>query len=445
MSENPRYSPSDEEKKNFFKLYLSNVRADIIIGFILVAVITIGAMAIGFLGYHSSFIPADTELNVDLLISMVLNLIQDFPIISYILLVLFVALFFGAIVIGLDARASAITKVVKSMRLDEGKPLKNSSLVYNLSLIGFLLLVIMGMFYNKPLEVLVNISMFCAIFFGIYGFIMIYLNSKLPEYARGSRLWMLIIGIGSAISIIVALLIEKSLLEYGIPLIQKLALVLVVIFLLCRSKMFSRLANGTSTIVDKVWLVVILGCVAIAGTISGVGSIEYGEGLFITFRDIGPILAGIIGGPIVGAIVGIIGGISILVAGGTAAGLGCIGTILAGILAGIMIRVWKGKLTLLRSILLGLGIECLLLLSILPTYLMLTGMSATTTLESILTIAPSMVFAVSLGIVCFWLFTKQYPEYQSAIQKFSIKRIVQDIKDLKSTRTESNDYTEEKK
>jgi len=420
------------QNKVFFKLYLKSVRADILIGFIVVALITLGAMAIGYLGYHSSFIPATEELSVDLLISILLNLVNDYPYISSIILIFFIAIFFGAIVIGLDARASAITNVIKGIGKQEGKPIKNTSLVYNICLIAFIILVIATLFYNKPLEILVNISMFCAIVFGIFGFILIYLNSKLPNYAKGNRLWILLIGIGSVVSIIVALIIEGTLIHYGIPLVQKLALVLVVIFLLTRTKMFKRMVNGLGTITDKIWLILILGCISIAGTIMRV-NIEGASAAFITFGDVGPIIAGIIGGPIVGGITGVIGGIYRLSVGGLTAIPTFISIILAGILSGFILRAWKGKLTFLRSIILSLGIECLFLFSILPTYMMTTGtMTATDTLSTIITLAPSMCLVTTIGIVCFWLFSREYPCFVGPTQKFSFSKIKKEFKDLVS-------------
>ena len=423
----PKTEVTGAERKTLFRTYMKSIRLDILIGFIIVAFLTVGFMAVGYLGMQASLVPAEGELTFDMLLTVTLNFFRAFPFGNQILLLLFVLLFFGALVVGLDAKASAITKVIKQMRSDAGKPVKNSSIVYNLCLTVFSVIGLLGLFFGNPMDIQLFVAMACAVLFGLYGFILIYLNSKLPNYAKGNRLWVLFIGIGSALSIYVALLLEENILESGIPLLQNLALVLIVVFLLCRSKMFKRIVTGKGTLADKVWLILIFGIVSILGTMWGLDAGDY----IINFCDLGAILGGLAGGPVVGGIIGLIGGIYRLTLGGATAVPCFIAIILAGVLSGIAIRLWKGKLTILNLIVLGIAVEGLHLLIIFPTYELLIGtMSAMQVWNALLVTVAPMVCVNVAGLICFYIFCGHLGSFTGPLEKFSITRVKQDIRKL---------------
>ena len=423
--------------KKKFREYITSVRIDILVGFILVAIFTIGFMAVGNIGHYLSFIPHGTELTLDLMLSMVLKLYHAIPYGNVILSVLICLVFFGATVIGMDARASAVTKIVKSMREKAGHPVKNSSLVYNICLLCFSLITAVVLLYNQPLKIMLYVSLICAIFFGIFGFILIYLDSKLPEYARGNRFWVLFIGIGSILSIYLALVLEGSILGIGISLAQKMAIVLVAIFFFTRSRMFKRLVKGTANVFDKFWLIAIFGTISVIGTVWGISADTY----IINFRDLGAILAGIIGGPVVGGIVGVIGGIYRYTMGGVTAIPCCIATLVAGVLSGFLIRYRKGKLTYVWAAVIAVAAECSHLLFIFPTYSMLThAMTASAVLDVIRNTILPMSVSIALGCVCFAWFTREVPVFKGALQRFSFRQEVEDartaISDMKKIREE---------
>jgi len=424
-------------KKKYYE-YLHSVRLDILIGFILVAVITIGFMAIGQIGRVLSFIPHGTEISIDMMMTMVLKLYHSLPFGNLIFFILITVVFFGATVIGLDARASAITKLIKEMRKNAGHPVKNSSLIYNLCLLCFSLIVALVILYNQPLSIMLYISLICAIFFGIFGFILLYLNTKLPEYAQGSRLWILFIGIGSVLSIYFALVLEGSILGMGMQLAQKLIFIIVGLYLFCRSRMFTRLTNGIGTLADKFWLIAILATISVLGTVWG---IQYfaptGELLYvINFRDFGAIIGGIIGGPVIGGIVGLIGGLFRLSSGDVSAIPCCIATIAAGIIAGYLIRYRKGKLTYLWAAIIGIVVESFHMFFIYPTYMMLTHkMTALATLDVIRNIVLPMMVVIIIGLIFFTQFSANVPCFKTAMLPFSFKRVKDDWKELVSTTT----------
>ncbi|HJJ39412.1 MAG TPA: hypothetical protein O0X42_04665, partial [Methanocorpusculum sp.] len=280
---------------------------------------------------------------------------------------------------------------------------------------------------NSPMETIRMISVICAILFGIFGLILLYLNTKLPAYARGSRLWMLFIGIGSVVAIFVALLLEGSLLGGGLEILKNLLLCFVVIYIFIKSKMFKRCVDGTANLADKFWLVVICGAISIYGT---VGGYDMG-GYIINFRDLGPMLAGLIGGPIPGLIAALIGGIYRLSVGGVTAVPCFIATIAAGLIAGFAVRYWKGQLTVPRVILLAVIVECFHILFLFPTYVLLAGtMDAAQIFDVISSTLLSMMVVNAFGLVCFAYFARDSKLFAGSLQRFSLKRLLQEFKDL---------------
>ena len=434
----PKTEVIGEERKTIYTTYLKSVRLDILFGFILVFLLTIGFLAVGYFGMQASLIPHGVELTFDMLMTAAMNFFRVFPFGKQIMLLLFALLFFGALVVSLDARASALTKVIKQLRIESGKPVKNSSIVYNICLLLISTIGLLAMIFGNPLEIQLFVAMSCAILFGLYGFILIYLNSKLPEYAKGNRLWVLFISIGSALSIYFAFVLEGNILSTGVPLLKNLALVLIILFLICRSKMFKRIVSGNGALTDKVWLILILGTVSILGTLWGINAGDY----IINFRDVGAIVGGIIGGPIVGGIIGFIGGIYRLTLGGATAVPCFIATVVAGVVSGFAIRIWKGKRSILKLIILAIVAECLHLLVIFPTYEILFGTMGALEVWDVIrsTIAP-MVGVTAFGLLGFFIFTRKISQFTGPLERFSLTRLKEDIRKLTSRDTDDGDDT----
>ncbi|HJJ35873.1 MAG TPA: Nramp family divalent metal transporter [Methanocorpusculum sp.] len=436
-NEDPNTPPEERfevgNKTQYYR-YMRSVRIDILIGFIIVAVITVGFMMVGYIGRLATFLPEGTEITLDMLLSMVLNLYHSIPYANQIFFIIVSVIFFGAIVVGLDARASAITKIVKDLRIKAGKPIKNTSLVYNLCLLCFSVIAFFTIIYNNPLVTISHVSLICAIFFGIFGFILIYLNRKLPEYAQGNRLWMLFIGIGSVLSIYFALVLEGTLLSSGLNLLKDLALILVLLYLFCRTQMFKRLAEGTSSLADKFWLIIILSAISILATVWGMIPVPGTEGTpvdYLCFCNLGSIIGGVVGGPVIGGIVGVIIGVYRLSLGDVSAIPSFIAIVATGIIAGYMVRHNKGKLSFKLAALLAVTVECLHLLFIYPTYeIILHQLTGPAILDVIRhSILPALLVSIS-ACVCFALFNRNIKCFTLTLRPFSFALLKQEWKEL---------------
>ena len=415
----------------FFKRFIKSVNVDIALGFAIVLLVTFGFMCLGYAGFAVSFMPHGAELNLDILITQVLYLFSSIPFGTYAFLLFVAIIFFGSVVIGIDARAKALTRVVISMREEAGKPKIKGSRIYQIFIWLFVGILILSILMNNPMGTIRTSAVLCALLFGVFGFILIYLNARLPEYARASRLWMLVIAVGSILSVYVALLIEGSFLEFGFPLFENVLVCTVAFYIFCRTKTFQRMADGSANIIDKFWVVFLFGLISVYGTYSGITIAgEYGA-YILNFRDLGAMAAGVLGGPVVGFFAALIGGLYRLSLGGVTAVPCFLATLAAGVLAGFAIRIWQGKLTMRRAATLAVIVELLHLLLIFPIYALATGSMGLAMIQDvILTTTLPMTIVNAAGLMIFAHFAQKYPLLQSGLKKLNLKNLRDEIASL---------------
>jgi len=126
--------------------------------------------------------------------------------------------------------------------------------------------------------------------------------------------------------------------ELLLALVGKISLVIVVAYLITRTKHFHNLIDRRPTFADRLILMLIFGGFSIYGTYSGVEIF----GAIANTRDLGPMVAGLVGGPFMGLGVGLIGGIHRYLLGGFTRLPCALATIISGILGGL-IYLLKGR------------------------------------------------------------------------------------------------------
>lgn len=127
-----------------------------------------------------------------------------------------------------------------------------------------------------------------------------------------------------------------------IPLVNELAVILIVAYLITRTKLYlDVIVNKNLNFKNSLILILVFGGFAIYGTINGVQV----NNVIINVRGIFPAFAGLIAGPIVGLGAGIIGGVHryFYLTGGTYLGSAFI-TILAGLAGGLIYKWNKNKI-----------------------------------------------------------------------------------------------------
>ncbi|MBI5680101.1 MAG: SpoIIE family protein phosphatase [Methanobacterium sp.] len=116
-------------------------------------------------------------------------------------------------------------------------------------------------------------------------------------------------------------------------LIEKTCVIIVIAYIVSRIKYFQEILDGKFTLKNQAIIILIFGVISIFGSFSGVDVF----GAIANVRDLGPMIAGLVGGPIIGLGAGLIGGLFryFFLEGPTT--LACsIATILAGLFAGLV-------------------------------------------------------------------------------------------------------------
>ena len=118
-----------------------------------------------------------------------------------------------------------------------------------------------------------------------------------------------------------------------------MAVIAVVAYLVSRTNWFFDLCNRKITLRNGLLIVGIFGAMSILGNYSGVEIL----GAIANVRDLGPMIAGLVGGPIVGLATGLIGGAYRYSMGGFTAVPCSLATVLSGLFGGL-VWIWKKRL-----------------------------------------------------------------------------------------------------
>ncbi len=139
-----------------------------------------------------------------------------------------------------------------------------------------------------------------------------------------------------------------------IDLIGTMSVVAVVAYIVTRSRAYAAIIEHRMTWGHRAWIALLFGLFSIYGTIGGVKILD----AIANIRDLGPVLAGLIGGPLVGLLAGLIGAVHRYFQGGFTA-LSCsISTILAGLFGGLFYLKAKGDFPQVKTaVVLMVGIE----------------------------------------------------------------------------------------
>ncbi len=344
----------DRHGESYFRAHMRSVNINLVLVFVIVGVFAFAFIAIGYAGLHGH---GAGHHSLEEVLGGVVHVLSDLPYAPTVFLITGFFTLFGATMSGMDGRARAIASILRSTTAVD---LEEKTL-YRIILLVFAGIMLFVIFFGNPQAVIHHVSAAASIMFAVLGFLIIYLDSRLPVYARGSRKWLAVMGIGSIVFLGVALLQEEMYLTFGIPLLERLAVLGCVLYFLLKTNLIQRAIAGYLTPFDTAAVVVIFSLFSIYGTVRG---IPFGD-VIINFRDLGPIIAGLLGGPVAGLLTGLIGGAYRYSLGGWTA-LPCFaGTVAAGLIAGYFSSRW-GAFTYLRFISLGILVEAVHLLVFVP-------------------------------------------------------------------------------
>ncbi len=131
----------------------------------------------------------------------------------------------------------------------------------------------------------------------------------------------------------------SSILELLLVLVEKICVIVIIAYLITRTKYFREILDKKFTLKNRAILISIFGAVSIFGTYSGIEIF----GAIANVRDLAPMIAGLIGGPVIGLGAGLIGGIHRYFLEGFTCVPCSLATVLAGLFGGIIYLLRKGK------------------------------------------------------------------------------------------------------
>ena len=157
---------------------------------------------------------------------------------------------------------------------------------------------------------------------------------------------------------------DYSLFGLMLTLVEKVCVVVVAAYLISHSPYFQRVLEQRSDLKDKLILMAAFGIVAMYGTYSGIPI----NGAVANVRNVGPVIAGLIGGPLIGLGAGLIGGIDRYLVGGTTAVSCSITTVLGGLIGGAVyilnkkkfIGIWGTIILIIGVVILDMGMALLI-------------------------------------------------------------------------------------
>jgi len=124
-----------------------------------------------------------------------------------------------------------------------------------------------------------------------------------------------------------------------IELVKLMAVIAIVAYVVTRTSWFFEVCNRRINVRSGIFMVGVFGALSIFGNYSGVEIL----GAIANVRDLGPMIAGLLGGPAVGFATGLIGGVYRYYMGGFTAVPCSLATLLSGVFGGL-IWAWKRKL-----------------------------------------------------------------------------------------------------
>lgn len=318
--------------------------------------------------------------------------ISSLPFVAPVFILSVGSLMFGIVFLGMDGRAKAIGSMLRQtglISMDKGT-------LYRVLVIGFTVILLATILLGEPYGLLLFISSISSTMFAMVGFSLIYLNTKLQPPYRAGWAWMVLTAVGSSAFLAIALIKEQTMLEFGFPMLLRLVAVALALYIMVRSGALRWMVANVNNAKGMVAMVAMFGAISVFGTVGGV---EY-EGAVINFRDLGPIMAGVLGGPLVGTLVGLLGGGLRYSMGGWTSAACFVATVSSGLVSGLFSRYWKGRLSYLRLSFLGLLAEGMHLFLYFP--LLTLGHQLSEILDVLRHITVPMMVTCLVGLMIFY-------------------------------------------
>jgi sigma-B regulation protein RsbU (phosphoserine phosphatase) len=172
-----------------------------------------------------------------------------------------------------------------------------------------------------------------------------------------------------------------------------MSVIIVLAYVITRSNAFASIHGGKLNLKNQLLIIIVFGVFSIYGTASGINLM----GAIANIRDLGPMIAGLLGGPVTGFGAALIGAAYRYSLGGFTAIPCTVSTIIAGLSSGLIFYLRRGRPT-------GIVFSLILAASIEIFHMALTAVIAephTAAVALVKQVALPMISANSLGMAIF--------------------------------------------
>jgi Mn2+/Fe2+ NRAMP family transporter len=184
--------------KEFYRNNMRAVLFDMILGFAILAAASVLYVAIGAVVMYEHGLAG---FESDLMVEIIAHTLNGIPYGREIFLGTGIAALLGYLIGGVDGRSRAVASIIHQatpVRWSEGR-------TYRIIVVFFILILSLSLLFGDAM-IYAQTLVFSIFFFGVVGIMLIWLDRRLPAYARGSPLWYILIGLGSLGYIGVAIL-----------------------------------------------------------------------------------------------------------------------------------------------------------------------------------------------------------------------------------------------
>ncbi|MBM3119748.1 MAG: stage II sporulation protein E [Chloroflexi bacterium] len=133
---------------------------------------------------------------------------------------------------------------------------------------------------------------------------------------------------------------DMSVANILIDLIKTACVVVAFAYVVTRAGFFTEILERKFSFKNQIILILLFGALSIFGTYGG---LRLPSGAIANIRDLGPMVAGLVGGPLVGLGAGLIGGVHRYFLGGFVCIPCSLSTVIAGLLGGAIYRLKRGE------------------------------------------------------------------------------------------------------
>jgi Mn2+/Fe2+ NRAMP family transporter len=175
----------------FYRAHMRSVRFDLILGFGLLALLSLFYLTLGFVVMNEHGLPAFEQ---DLMVRIIGHSLSVIPFGMTVFVITAFLTLFVYLIGAMDGRARAIASIVTQTvptRLTEVG-------LYRIVVLAFAAIFIVFSYVGTKYTIK-DVLVVSVFMFGLVGFMLLWLDRRLPEYARGSPAWYAVMLIGSVL------------------------------------------------------------------------------------------------------------------------------------------------------------------------------------------------------------------------------------------------------